>query len=79
MLSLVGRAAQITCQMLALEAGAGLPAWAVAAFVAAVTCLVTSHGSTGAQGAGGHCQSPGQRLVPVVRGRLQTTLAGILR
>jgi hypothetical protein len=45
-------------------------------FAVTVTCPVTSHSFAGAEGAGGRCESPGQRLEHVVCGWLEATRAG---
>jgi len=76
--TLVGRSARITCPTLALEAeGDFANLGQLQAFTATLTCPVTSHSFTAAEGAGGHCEGLGQRrLERVVYDWLETTLAG---
>jgi len=75
--SLVGRSAQITCPTLALEAeGDFANLGQLQAFASTLTCPVTTHSFTAAEGAGGHCESLGQRrLERIVYDWLETTLA----
>lgn len=60
--SIVGLADRISCPTLALEAEGDLANLGqLDAFVAALTCPVTTHRFTASEGAGGHCEGLGQR------------------
>lgn len=74
--SLAGRAGEITCPTLALEAeGDSASQGQLAVFAEVVTAPVTTHRFTAAEGAGGHCEGLGQRrLERVVYDWIETVL-----
>jgi Esterase FrsA-like len=75
--SIVGLADRITCPTLALEAeGDVANLGQLDSFVSALTCPVTTHRFTAAEGAGGHCEGLGQRrLERLAYGWIQSVLA----
>lgn len=75
--SLAGRAGEITCPTLALEAeGDAASQGQLDVFAGALTALVTTHRFTAAEGAGGHCEGLGQRrLERVVYDWIETVLS----
>jgi dienelactone hydrolase len=74
--SLAGRAGEITCPTLALEAeGDSASQGQLDVFAGALTAPVTTHRFTAAEGAGGHCEGLGQRRVErVVYDWIETVL-----
>lgn len=74
--SLAGRAGEITCPTLALEAeGDSASQGQLGVFAGALTAPVTTHRFTAAEGAGGHCEGLGQRrLERVVYDWIETVL-----
>ncbi len=76
--SLAGRAGQIDCPTLALDAeGDPTSDGQLDVFAAQLTAPVTTHRFTAAEGAGGHCEGLGQRrLERVVYDWIETVLPG---